>query len=955
MSKCEIIIIDNPFDETSYKRFESDSLVDFLVEHYGRWPSNARLFKNQVAVENDITPSKDDNNAHSMIDSAEGTFYVVHYPEGGMNPLAYLAIPFGITAIAATAISKPKIPSITSRNIKTESPNNGLGDRQNTTRINGRIADIYGTVSATPDLIALPYKVFENQYEVEYTYMCLGKGEYHIEPDQIYDDTTPIAYIQGATVEIYAPYTKPIANEPVMRVGNAITRPIQSIASTNSVNGQTLRPPNSVQINGSSNISFIDNNIINVNNADIDVSDYFEIGDSLIVIDAIIVDDSVIESHQAFFVEESTYGWFRIPSTGETELPGEWIAGRRVRVNNFVVYENGESESQEFDLSGFYEILQVVHEQDGVDWYWKIQLGIYYVEEPFPMYVNKNWINSNLNDTFETLTAIDFKIYTEDAVFYDDTYQIANIDTQNIIVTGSPFSIDASNLSSTLLVSGYHPIGSFIMSKKDTTRILANFVALNGLYKDDGKKQYRTDVEVALFVEKLDSGGSVIWSDTFNATVIGSSTSRATRAITLDTGTIDSGRYRVSAYRVTGTDTGFNGSIVDEVKWRDCYACSDVDKEHFGNVTTVYARTLATGTALAVSNRKINMLATRKIPLRISGSTFTTELYPTNRADHILCALCHDPYIGNRTAPYMDYDNIYDTLAEVEEYFGIPEAAEFCYTFDNTDLSFEETIRVLAESVFCTGYSQGAQIKLSFERKNDDPEILFNSMNKIPKSETRTPRFGNENSYDGIQYKWIDPDEDYTESIIYLPEPYNAVKPNEIESVGVCNYKQAYLHAWREWQKIQFRNISVEFQAGHEAELLVTSACILVADNTRTGTQDGEILEQNGLVLTLSDPCTLDSEKTYGIWLQHYDGSTENIEISAGSDKYHVVLNSTPRLQLITESEKYARTTYWIVAEDNTREMKFLVSERSPEGKMISSISAYNYSEKYYEHDKDFT
>ncbi|KAG1245686.1 hypothetical protein G6F65_021099 [Rhizopus arrhizus] len=125
------------------------------------------------------------------------------------------------------------------------------------------------------------------------------------------------------------------------------------------------------------------------------------------------------------------------------------------------------------------------------------------------------------------------------------------------------------------------------------------------------------------------------------------------------------------ARRLTNSDKDFEGSVVDEIQWRDLYACSTVDRAHFGDVTTVQSVTFATDGALAVKERKLNLLVTRKLPRRVSGSTFTSELYATTDVADIISAVCLDPLIGNRAPAEVDFDNIYSTAQEIREYFGV--------------------------------------------------------------------------------------------------------------------------------------------------------------------------------------------------------------------------------------------------------------------------------------------
>ncbi|SUX92011.1 Uncharacterised protein [Bordetella trematum] len=208
------------------------------------------------------------------------------------------------------------------------------------------------------------------------------------------------------------------------------------------------------------------------------------------------------------------------------------------------------------------------------------------------------------------------------------------------------------------------------------------------------------------------------------------------------------------------------GQVIDEVKWRDLYACTEVEERHFGDVTTVQAVTFATDGALAVKERKLNMLVTRKLPVRLSDGSFSADLRPTTNVADILAAVCLDPKIGNRPPTQVDFDNFYQTAQEIRDYFGV-DVARFDYTIDKEGLSFEEIVSMIADAVFCNAYRRGSVIRLFFEREEEDSVLLFNHRNKLPGSEQRTDSFAPE--YDGIEYQWIDPETDAL-TTLHLPK-----------------------------------------------------------------------------------------------------------------------------------------------------------------------------------------
>jgi hypothetical protein len=522
------------------------------------------------------------------------------------------------------------------------------------------------------------------------------------------------------------------------------------------------------------------------------------------------------------------------------------------------------------------------------------------------------------------------------------------------VVSKSPTG--ATGYTSPTVQRGEDPqwVGPFLVKSETLETVFSNFVALNGLYGDNGESQFRLDVSIQMELTPTDSAGVATGAvETFTTIVNGSGTLKSTRATTLKadfgTGTTGyEGYYKVRARRVTPRFTN-PGNIVDEVKWRDVYSMGEVTESDFGNVTTVHSVTQATAGALVAKSRKLNMVSTRKIPRRVSGSTFTTELFATSRADEILSAICLDPRIGGRSVDEVDFDSIYDTVAEIEAYFGLEKAVEFGYTFDTDNLSFEEMVSTIANAIFCTAFRFGSVIKINFEKETEDSVLLFNHRNKLPGSEKRSIQFGNQGDNDGVELEYVDPDDDAVLTI-YLPDDQSR-NPRKVETIGLRNKIQAYWQAWRTWQKIQHQNIATEFDATQEADLLVLNDRVLVADNTRPNTQDGEVVSQNGLELTLSQPAVFEVGPTYTIFLQHTDATTEALAVTAGSDEYHVILGAAPKAPLSLDPSAYAKATYQIVDDADTREQAFLVTEKDTSDNFTSRVTAINYDSEYYTRD----
>lgn len=545
--------------------------------------------------------------------------------------------------------------------------------------------------------------------------------------------------------------------------------------------------------------------------------------------------------------------------------------------------------------------------------------------------------------------------YTIEAVYSDDLVlenpQLVNADWDNI-------DDDADDMtdygSPKLYVDVDKSIGDFFINVADMERVFVNVIAPSGMYKDDGETQFTRSVQFRVRLTPTDENGTTIGAyEDFLKSVVGSTSTRSQRAVTANFKPTFTGYCKISVTRITDIDRDFAGQVVDEIKLKDIYAVSPVSESHFGNITMVQTVTKATESATSVKERKLNCTATRKIATRTTGNNFSTSLSATKRADEIICAMALDEYIGGRTVSELDVDNIYDTVQAVEDYFGTDKAVEFNYTFDKDNFSFEEAISAIANVIHCVAYRQSGKIKLSFEKQTDLSVLLFNHRNKIPKSEERSVKFGVINEYDGIEYQYVSSTDDALLTI-YIPEDQSARNPKKIESIGIRNKIQAYWQAWREYNKLIYQNIATEFEATHEADLLVIRDRILVADNTRSGTQDGEIESVSGLNITLSQPFNSEDGVDYTIFLQLYDESVQSIAITPTSDPYVVTLVSLPNLPLVYDSNNYAKTTYLIVANNDSREKAFIVTEKTPNSGFTSNISAINYDDRYYSNDKDF-
>ncbi|OZI74592.1 host specificity factor TipJ family phage tail protein [Bordetella genomosp. 12] len=940
------------------EEFDVDDVLAFLVEQFGpRFPAGGRIMDlSSGAIVTPRTPE-----AVLQLQQATGPLLVEVFPREFISLGAVLtALAVSTASIILSSIFAQDPPTATQRNVQQESPNNGLSERTNRARVNGRIPDVYGKVRSTPDLLAAPYKVFENHVEKEVAYMCVGRGAYDIQ--DVRDDTTLASEIPGMSVEVFGPNTSPNSGAaPQLRIGNPIGLPVLNVKRCNSVNGQVLQPQDVGQVVRRGMV-FSSPNVITSQDEDVDFSEFFVPGDVVAISGAAQYAGAytytiTIPPGALIVLEGSTSGSIRFSG----DHRANWAVGQFVTVSNGTVTWDAAGGIGSTNINGTYPITGVGYSslEDRTILYldvsanstaWALIGGASDGAGGGPTLTRpSDQVQFDLSGTYTVNTVTSSILTLNNAVVVNPQWQVLADDCGGVSKTLYPV----------ITTTGERWVGWFtVESVKPITRLIANLVALNGLYKDSGRQQYRTNVSVVIEAVPLNAAGDEVGPvQSWSGTVVGSASTRATRALTMDVMlATPSRKLRIRARRVSASDTTFEGSVVDEVKWRDLYACASVAASHFGNVTTVHAVTMATDGALAVKERKLNMLVTRKLPRREADGSFSTTLYPTTNVADILSAICLDPKIGNRSPSEVDFDNFYQTAEDIRDYFGV-DVAQFNYTIDKDNLSFEEIVSMVAETIFCKAYRRGSVIRLFFERQTDDSALLFNHRNKLPGSENRTDQIVSEERYDGIEYQWIDPDTDAM-AYIYLPEDRSAVNAKVIESVGVRSIEHAYLQAWRAWNKLRFQDETTAFDALPEANLLTLSERILVADNTRGESWDGDVLsvvEGDGRLIQLSQPFTW-GPGPYTIFLQGSDGLVDAISVSDGGGPRWALLARAPRTPVIPRGQAYNTTTYIIVNAANARKAKpFLVTEKgAPNDDGTIPLTAINYDDRYYQNDRDF-
>lgn len=911
----------DPFDKKTWYTKEVPDLCAYLAQEFDVFPDNARIYHGMVTFKNDVTPI--DERGINHLQSLDGEFYVVVYPS--WVQFIYYAI-VAITAALSiyTYLTMPKPQT----GIEQSSSNNELSNRVNKVRINSRVPEIFGTVRAIPDLIAPVLRYFQNNVEIEECLMCLGKG-YH-EISDVRDGATSIQQIDGISISVYDPNQNLTTASPKYRYGDVLSHEPLTGRQSRSITGQTLLNPSTAQV-VSSDITFGYPNIIYASTGS------FSNGESIQIEGAQFgVKDTLLSGTTDVSIDYT----LTIATSLDIYNPQDF---KEINVSSLLITD---PIAGILDLAGIYSVDNIVKSGSSGAWIYEVTL----IDSEL---INQNFLQISADATSSISSTLTNNI---SGMNLDGTYSI-NINNGTQITLSAPDSenpdwLKLQNWGSTAgnTIGLYGTQDNWLgWYETDTEfdQVYANFYAPTGLYHI-GEKGYKEVIGVQLELECqaiTASGipnGAVIYQ---TQALFGNPKSIASPVGLTLTGSLPNPSRMRFRMRRTTVHTS-RGTVVDEVQARSVYTMSRLTKLSYDDVTIVRSVTITNDISAGVKDRELNMLASRKLPINGTGVLTTTR-----SAAQALIYLALDDKNGRRSPEEVDTDQILSIEQEVNTYFDSTKASEFNYTIDDSNLSFEEIAGMVSSSCFCEPTRFGSKLRLNFEKPEEIPTLLFNHRNKVPKTEKRTQSFGVSKDYDGVEIEYTSPIDDARVTYV-APEDSPQNNLMKINTTGLRTIEQAKTRAWREWNKLYYQRVTCEFEGLDESNLLSRNDLILVSNNTKLTTQDGDVEFVDGLTLSLSQNVIIEDGSS--IYLQMSDGTVDIIGCIAGPSKNQVILNRAPLMPLVVDSDRYAKTTYEIINAGNETSSMFLLAEMSPQSKMTNSLKCVNYDARYYEKDHEF-
>lgn len=477
-------------------------------------------------------------------------------------------------------------------------------------------------------------------------------------------------------------------------------------------------------------------------------------------------------------------------------------------------------------------------------------------------------------------------------------------------------------------------------------RVVANFAAANGMFKDDGNKQ-SASATIEVQYQLIGDDGAP-YGHVYNKQGTISGRSSDYTGVTVYADLPVKSKVRVRCRRVSGTDRDFSGTVSDEVSYINLYGQSVDRTPHYGNRTTVHSARKQTPRAAEVKQPQLRMVVTEMAHKYLGNGVFDSVRTPNTQAVQSLIRLARDPYVGALNLTTANMDKLLAVQNEIESYFGSASAGEFCYTFDDYKTTMQDIVTTIAEAIFCTPYRRGADILLDFERPRIGPEMVFTHRSKTTATEKWTRTFNDAQVYDSLKFSYIDPDTNVKETISIPAE--GGVNTETYDSKGIRNYRQAYWAAYRRYQKNLLKKVTVSFTATEEGIFAMPGRAVSVVKGSRMAPQDGYVVAVNGLTLTLSQPVKFTPGDDHSLILKKRDGGVQSVAVAPGSHDREVVMLSAPQEAIYTGNSAL-KTEFSFGNEARHNAQMILVSTVDPGDDRTVKITGINYEADFYKYD----
>ncbi len=346
-------------------------------------------------------------------------------------------------------------------------------------------------------------------------------------------------------------------------------------------------------------------------------------------------------------------------------------------------------------------------------------------------------------------------------------------------------------------------------------------------------------------------------------------------------------RYAVGAARyqcrMTRTDTKQTDTTYGhEVVWAGLRAYLP-ETRNFGDVTLLAMRMRASNNLSQQSSRKVNVIATRKLPIW-NGSTWSAPT-ATSSIAWAFAYVCKVAVVDSRIdlAGLLDLDSVWAARGDT-----------FDGRFDNA-LSLWEALTKIAGSGRAKPYMQGGIVRLARDASQSIPVALFSMRNILRGSFSVHYLMPTEETADAVETSYFDRNYWASRRVLSKLAGSAAAKPVKVDLFGVTDRNQAFREGVYQAACNRYRRKIIKFQTEMEGFIPSFGDLIAISHDMPQWGQFAEVLayDSQTLTLTVSEPLVF-TTGTHYVGLRKRDGSISGpYAVTAGPSDHQVYLSTT--------------------------------------------------------------
>lgn len=505
-----------------------------------------------------------------------------------------------------------------------------------------------------------------------------------------------------------------------------------------------------------------------------------------------------------------------------------------------------------------------------------------------------------------------------------------------------PSSVTSSvEVSGQTLDSNY--VGPFVASAAgDYANFIGiDFLATKGLYyaNDDGSlASVRISVQIeaqAINDVGVPTGGWVVLNSTTDAVFTGATTTPQRYSLRFP---VTHGRYQIRVKRVDTEHT--EARYGHGIAWLGLRSYLN-NVTAFGDVTLLALRMRASNNLSMQASRKVNVIATRKIPVW-NGTAWSANAATTSIAWPLAYAC--------KSVGMTDAQIDLPTLLALDAIWDAREDS-FNGRFDSF-LSFWEAVTKIAGAGRAKPYLQGGVMRFMRDQTATVPVALFSMRNIIAGSFTVDYLMPTPETADQVDVGYFDQDTWTSARVPALLPGVEPIRPIKVDLFGVTSREQAHREGMYLAATNRFRRKAIKFSTEMEGFIPSFGDLIAIQHDMPAWGQGGEVIAWDYATRTI----TLSEEPTWGtgthyLGLRKRDGSIDGpFVVTAGANANQLVLASAP--SIIPYFGSGEERTHYSFGWAETWRQRAKVISATPQGLYQVAIEAINEDDNVHTADQ---